>query len=151
MCTLQGKIWSTRHVRFPRQFTYTRRTLSTGSPRMWQPFMSHRQSWAGLLLLRKRAPDTIHSTPVDQFMDSYPVSLSSQPWSSGGKVKHLSTTDYYAYWTHIASMWSVHSILTHEANPSVINRHKWGLQTWRYWLSTHHSPTFPTVSPPLST
>jgi hypothetical protein len=30
------------------------------------------------------------------------------------------------------------------ANPSVLNRHKRGLQPWRCRLSTSHSPTFPT-------
>jgi hypothetical protein len=34
-------------------------TLLAGSPRTWQPFTSYRQSWAGPLLPRKRAPDII--------------------------------------------------------------------------------------------
>jgi hypothetical protein len=38
-----------------------------------------------------------------------------------------------------------------EANPSVLNRHRWGLQPWRCWLSTQYSSTFPTDSPPLFT
>jgi hypothetical protein len=29
-------------------------------------------------------------------------------------------------------------------NPSVLNRHRWGLQPWRCRLFTYHSPTFPT-------
>jgi hypothetical protein len=37
--TLQGKIRPTRHVRFPRQSTYARRTLPVGGPHTWQPFM----------------------------------------------------------------------------------------------------------------
>jgi hypothetical protein len=53
MYTLQGKTRSTWHICFPHQSTYARRTLSAGSPRMWQPFTSHRQSWAGPLLPRK--------------------------------------------------------------------------------------------------
>jgi hypothetical protein len=28
-------------------------------------------------------------------------------------------------------------------NPSVLNRHRWGLQPWRCRLATYHSPTFP--------
>jgi hypothetical protein len=36
-------------------------------------------------------------------------------------------------------------------NPLVLNRHRRGLQPWRCRLSTHHSPTFPTDGPPLST
>jgi hypothetical protein len=35
------------------------------------------------------------------------------------------------------------------ANPSVLNRHRWGLQPWRYRLSTYHSPTFPTDGLPF--
>jgi hypothetical protein len=30
------------------------------------------------------------------------------------------------------------------ANPSVLNRHRWGLQPWRCRLATYHSSTFPT-------
>jgi hypothetical protein len=30
-----------------------------------------------------------------------------------------------------------------EANPSVLNRHRWGLHPWRCRLFTCHSPTFP--------
>jgi hypothetical protein len=29
-------------------------------------------------------------------------------------------------------------------NPSVFNRHRWGLQPWRCRFVTYHSPTFPT-------
>jgi hypothetical protein len=39
MYTLQEKARPTWHIRFPRQSTYARCTLSVGSPRMWQPFM----------------------------------------------------------------------------------------------------------------
>jgi hypothetical protein len=30
------------------------------------------------------------------------------------------------------------------ANPSVLNRHRRGLQPWRCWLATYHSLTYPT-------
>jgi hypothetical protein len=36
-------------------------------------------------------------------------------------------------------------------NPSVLNWHSQGLQPWRCRLPTHHSLTFPTDGPPLST
>jgi hypothetical protein len=36
-------------------------------------------------------------------------------------------------------------------NPSVLNRHRWGLQPWRCRLTTYYSSTFPTDGPPLST
>jgi hypothetical protein len=79
MYTLQGKTWSTRHVHFPYQSRYAQCTLPSGGPCTGQPFMSHRQSWAGPLLLRKRAPDTIHSAPADRSVGSYLASLLSQP------------------------------------------------------------------------
>jgi hypothetical protein len=37
------------------------------------------------------------------------------------------------------------------ANPSVLNQHRQGLQSWRRQLSTYHSPSFSTDGPSLST
>jgi hypothetical protein len=45
MYILQGKIWPTRHVRFPRQSTYAQHRLPVGGPRTWQPFARRRQIW----------------------------------------------------------------------------------------------------------
>jgi hypothetical protein len=92
---------------------------------MWQPFTSHRQNWAGSLLPRKRAPDTIHITPTDRSMGSYPVYLRSQPWSSGGKAKHL----YVQY-------------LLMGINPSVLNRHRRRLPHRNLGIATTLSPPF---------
>jgi hypothetical protein len=58
MYTLQGKIQPTRHLRFPRQSMYVRRTLPMGSPRTWQFFTLTQQSWTDSLLLRKSTPDS---------------------------------------------------------------------------------------------
>jgi hypothetical protein len=85
--TLQGKPRPTWHVRFSRQSMYAQRTLPAGSPRTWQPFTSHQQSWAGQLLLRKWAPDTIHSTLDDRPADSYPVYLPSQPMKQWRQIQ----------------------------------------------------------------
>jgi hypothetical protein len=74
-----------------------------------------------------------------------------QPWSRGERFQPSGDTTTSAYWTHNTSMRSVHSILAHGANPSVLNRHRRGLQHWRCYLSTHHSSTFPTDGPLLST
>jgi hypothetical protein len=82
MYTLQGKIRPTRHIHFSCQSTYIRRTLPMGGPCTWQPSTSHRQSWTESLLLRKRAPDTIHSTTANRSAGPYPVSLLSQQCSS---------------------------------------------------------------------
>jgi hypothetical protein len=58
MYTLQRKTQPTRHVRFPHQSTYAWRTLPMGSPRTWQPFVSHQQGWTDALLPRKSALDS---------------------------------------------------------------------------------------------
>jgi hypothetical protein len=85
MYTLQGKTRPIWHVRFPRQSMYAWCTLPMRSPRTWQPFMSHQQSWAGLLLPRKMALDTILSAPADRSAGLYPVSLPSQPMKKWGQ------------------------------------------------------------------
>jgi hypothetical protein len=46
---------------------------------------SHQQSWAGPLLLRKRALDITHSMTADRSMGPYPVSLQSQPMTQWGQ------------------------------------------------------------------
>jgi hypothetical protein len=85
-CTpCRGKTRPTRHVCFPRQSTYARRTLRAGGPRTWQPFMSRRQSWAGTLLPKRRAPDTILSAPADWSVGPYTASLLSQPMKQWGQ------------------------------------------------------------------
>jgi hypothetical protein len=56
------------------------------------------------------------------------------------KVKHLSTASYYVYQTHITGMRSVHSILAHGGNRTVLNWHRRGLQPWRCWLTTYSLP-----------
>jgi hypothetical protein len=78
MYTLQGKTRPTRHVRFPHQSTYAQRTRPVGGLHTWQLFMSHRQSWVGPLLPRKRTPGTIHNTPADRSTSPYPASLMSR-------------------------------------------------------------------------
>jgi hypothetical protein len=65
-----GETRLTQHVHFPHQSMYARHTLLAGGPRMWQPFMSHQQSWTESLLPRKRASDTIHRTPADRSVGS---------------------------------------------------------------------------------
>jgi hypothetical protein len=85
MYTLQGKTRPTQHVRFLRQSTYTQCTLPVGGPCTWQPFTSRQQSSAGPLLLRKRAPDTIHSASANRSTGPYPASLPSQPMKQWGQ------------------------------------------------------------------
>jgi hypothetical protein len=118
MYTLQGKIRPTRHTlstlcpHMVYDHTYfTRSTYSNIS-------YSHQQIWTDPLHPRRRAPDTIHSTPVVRSTGPYPASLPQQPIEQWGKVKLLLTTDYYAYRAHITGMQSVRSILARGGQPN---------------------------------
>jgi hypothetical protein len=103
------------------------------------------------LLSRKRAPNTIHSTPANWSVGSYPVSLPSQPmkqWRRPNLCRQQATRltglispvcDRYVQY------------LLAGANPSFLNRYRRGLQSWRCRLATSHSPIFSTDGPPLST
>jgi hypothetical protein len=128
MYTLQGKTRPTRHVRFPHQSTYARYTLPAGGPRMWQPSTSHRQSWTESLLLRKRAPDTIPSTPVDRSAGPYLVSLPSHPMKQWRKPNiYLQQANRFTGAITPACDRYVQYMLT-GANRTVLNRHSRGLQ-----------------------
>jgi hypothetical protein len=128
MYTLQGKTQPTRHVRFPQQSTYARRTLPVGGPRMWQPSMGYRQSWTKSLLRRKRAPDTILSTLADRSTGSYPVSLLSQPMKQWRKSNiHQQQANRFTWPISPACDRYVQYLLM-GANQTVLNRHRQGLQ-----------------------
>jgi hypothetical protein len=110
------------------------------------------QSWAGSLLLRKRAPNIIHSTSADWSVSSYPVSLPSQ------SIKQWGAKPTFCWWLTTRFTGPISpacdryvQYLLAGANPSVLNRHRRGLQPWRCRIFTLHSLTFPTVGPPLST
>jgi hypothetical protein len=146
---MQGKTRPTCHVRFPRQSTYARRTLPTGGLHTRQPFTSHQQSWASPLLLRKRAPDTIHSASLtDPRVHTQHLSHNSQ-WSSGEKLSFCwqSTTRLTGSMSLACDRYV--QFLLAGTNRTVLNRHKWGLQPCRCWLSMYHSPTFLTSCLPF--
>jgi hypothetical protein len=150
MHTLQGKPRPTWHVRFPHQSMYAQRTLSVGGPRTWQPYMSHWQSWTESLLQRKRAPDTISSTPADRSTGPYPVSLLSQPmkqWRKPNIYQQQATRftgpispacDRYVQYLLMGDNWTV------------LNRHRRGLQPWICRLATYPLPDLPNQLSPLS-
>jgi hypothetical protein len=83
---------------------------------------SRQQSWAGSLLLRKKAPDTIHSTSADQSIVPYLVSLPRQLvklWgqsqsSVGGRLLGLSGPNHWhAIGTFNTCLWGpTHRSLT---------------------------------------
>jgi hypothetical protein len=142
MYTLQGKTGPTRHTHptfspcMVPDHTYLTRSTHSNSSR------SHQQSWAGPLLPRKRAPDIIHSTTASRSAGPYPVSLPSQPMKQWGQSQYSVDGWLLGLPGPYHGMRSVRSILAHGANLSVINWHRWGLQSWRYRLPTYHSPTF---------
>jgi hypothetical protein len=110
---------------------------------MWQPFTSHRLSWTELLLPRKRASDTIHSTPADQSTGPYLVSLSSLPMKQWRKLNI-----YRQQATRLTGPISpacdryVQYLLT-GTNPSVLNRHRRGLPYRNLGITTSLSSPFP--------
>jgi hypothetical protein len=128
MYTLQRKIRSTRHIRFPHQSTYAQRTLPTGGPRTWQSSTSHRQSWTETLLTRKRAPDTIPSSPADRSAGPYLVSLLSQPMKQWRKpnIHQQQATRSTRSISPACDRYVQYLLMG--ANRTVLNRHWWGLQ-----------------------
>jgi hypothetical protein len=145
MCTLQGKTQPTRHtlstLSLHMVYDHTYLTQSTDSN---LPY-GCQQIWTDPLHPRRRAPDTIRSTLglTDPWVRTQLLSHNS-PWSSGKKSSfcwHLTTRltgpislacDRYVQY------------LLAGANPSVLNRHRRGLPSWRCWFTIYHSPTFPT-------
>jgi hypothetical protein len=150
MYTLQGKTRPTRHVPFPRQSTYARRTLPAGGPHTWQPFMSRQQRWIGSLLPRKRTPVSIHSTPADRSVGPYPISLSSQPMKQWRKP-NICRPPATRLTGPISPVWDryVQYLLT-GVNRMVLNRPRRGLQPWRCWFIIYPLPDLPNQLSPLS-
>jgi hypothetical protein len=149
MYTLQGKTRPTRHVRFPHQFTYARRTLPAGGPYTWQPSTSRRQSWTKSLLLRKRAPDTIPSTPTDRSGDTYPVSLPSQPmkqWRKSNIHQQQATRFTGPYHRHAIGTFNTCSWVPTEWSLIDIGG---GYNLECVILLQTHSPTFPSSCLPF--
>jgi hypothetical protein len=150
MYTLQGKTWPTRHVCFPHQSTYARRTLPAGGPRTWQPSTSHRQSWTESLLPRKRTPDTIPSTPADRSAGPYPISLLSQPMKQWRKpnTHQQQATRFTGPISPVCDRYIQYLLMG--ANRTVLNRHRRGLQPWRCRLATYPLSDLSNQLSPLS-
>jgi hypothetical protein len=147
MYTLQGKTQPTRHMlpmlspRIALDHTYL--TWSTYSN------LSRVVDSSESLLLRKRAPDTIHNMPTDRSVGPYLVSLQSQPmkqWRKPNIYRQQATR--LTGPISVACNWYVQYLLA-GANPSFLNRHRRGLQPWSCQLSTYHFLTFPTSCLPF--
>jgi hypothetical protein len=92
---------------------------------------SRQQRWTKPLLLRKRAFDTIHSMSIDRSMGLYLVSL---PWRQATRLTGLISPvcDRYVQYLLVG------------VNPSVLNRHRQGLQppkglAWSQVIQSQHS------------
>jgi hypothetical protein len=121
MYTLQGK--SDQHAtHIPRSVCVWSQTIRISCATHSNLSRSRPQSWAVPLLLRKRAPDTIHSTPTDWSMSPYPVSLSSQPMKQWGQIQHCVDG-------HLVGL------------PSPYHRHAIGTFNTCSWGLTHRSLT----------
>jgi hypothetical protein len=150
-CTpCKGETRYTWHVRFLRQSTYATHTFSVGSSYTWQPFASHQQCWTDPTAPKKKAPDTIPSMPANWSIGPPPSSSPKTIIEAVIKAKHMLTTCYIGLLGSQHQYGSVRSILAHGVNPSILNRHRRGLQPWRCRLTTSHSRTFPIDDPPLS-
>jgi hypothetical protein len=104
-----------------------------------------------LLLLRKRAPDTIPSTSVDRSIDLPPNFSPLTAIEAVMKVKHLLMNRIHQFTGPISPACDqyIQYLLT-GVNPLVLNRHRQGLQPWRCRFSLSLSPPFPTDGPSLS-
>jgi hypothetical protein len=106
--------------------------------------MRRRQRWTESLLLRKRAPDTIHNTSADRSTGPYPVSLPSQPMKQWRKSNFCRwQTTRLTGPISLACERYVQYLLT-GANPLVLNQHRRGYNLGGASLPCTHSPTFPT-------
>jgi hypothetical protein len=143
MYTLEGETRPTRHIRFPLQSTYARRTLFTGSPYTWQPFKSHRQDCMDTTAPEKKC-SRLHLSARLSGPRDLPQFLSQHShWSSRLKP---STCGWPA--TRLtgpispACDWYVQYLLR-GTNPSVFNQHRWGLPHRNLGIATALSPPFP--------
>jgi hypothetical protein len=129
MYTLQGKTWATRHVRFPCQSTYSRRTLPAGGPRTWQPFAGCWQIWTDPTAPEKKGSRHNPQHAGWPIRESVP-SFSPEPANEVGGVSQAPDGDQLLglpspYHRHVIGY--VQYLLT-GANRTILNRHRWGLQ-----------------------
>jgi hypothetical protein len=143
MYTMQGKTRPTWHVRFPHQSTYAWRALPVGGPRTWKPFTSHRQGRTNTTAPEKKC-SWLHlsawlSGPWDpsQFLSQYNHWRSRLKPSTYGR----STTRPTRSMSPACDRY-VQFLLT-GTNPSVFNRHRWGLPHRKSWNTHSTLPALP--------
>jgi hypothetical protein len=122
---------------------YATHTLSAGSPRTWQPFISHHQRWTDSTAPEKKGSQQ-NPSPAESSIGPPPNFTLNTVIEAVMKVKHLLMNKLHRFIRLITPPCDrcVQYLLT-GVNPSVLNRHRWGLQSWRCQLATSHFPTFP--------
>jgi hypothetical protein len=142
MYTLQGKTRPTRHVCFLFQSTHARRTLSTSSPRTWQPFTSSHEF--KIWHTPRRSNDNQRQTGPTVVLGGFILPPMRQPSSREEWFRPNGYTVTSTYYAHITSMRSVCLILAREANPSVLTDTGDAYNLGGVGLPHTHSLTFPT-------
>jgi hypothetical protein len=136
MCTLQGETRSTHH------------TVSTLDLQRVPDPTSHVVHMGNLSLVpmrMKQAPT--HGRSLGNWRQTDPIVIlghlipppSRQPWSRGERFRASDYTATLVYWAHITS---IQYLLT-GTNPSVLNRHRWGLPHRNHKITALLSPPFP--------
>jgi hypothetical protein len=149
MYTLQGKTRPIRHVHFPRQSTYARRTLPMGGPHTWQPFVRRRQIWTDPTAPEKKGLSTQSTARrlTDLWVRTQLLSRASQ-WSRGHNPSSWQWPTTRLTGSISPACDRYVQYLLARANWTVLNWHRRGLQSCRCWLShTTPRPSRPAVSP----
>jgi hypothetical protein len=104
----------------------------------------------------------IHCTREEKLLTKSTARRSSDPWV---RTKFLSHNSQCDSGEKSSFCWQPTTTLTGSispacdryvqylltgANPSVLNRHRWGLQAWRCWLAMYPLPDLPNQLSPLS-
>jgi hypothetical protein len=101
------------------------------------------------LLLRKSAPDTIHSTSADRSCVRTQLLSRASQWSKGHKSSSCRwpTTRFTGPISPACDQYVQYLLMG--ANPSVLNRHRWRLQSWRCRLAIYPLPGLSNQLSPL--
>jgi hypothetical protein len=150
MYTLQGKTRPTCHVHFTRQSTYARRTLLAGSPvhgnlswvinRIEQAHCSQEE--------RPLTQSTVRRWPIRGSVPIFSPDLANEAVGAKPSIYQWLATRLTGPISPVCDLYIQYLLAW--ANPSVLNRHRWGLYPWRCRLSTYHSSTFLTSCLPFS-
>jgi hypothetical protein len=102
---------------------------SCGSPQTWQPFTSHQQHWTNPVAPEKKG-SRHNPSPTEWSADPPPSFSPNTAIRVVIKAKHMLTNKLHRFLGPITSTCDRYvQYLLMRANPSVLNRHRWGLQS----------------------